>query len=495
MSMKRYILMAVLAVGAASTVQAQEDLTKQLEVTRAYTPRVGQVEKLPTVPDMTDTVRLRPEITYRITSTASATSFTTRPFEAATIGVAPAGRARPLYLRAGVGLPLVSEVDLYYTPSLRAGRAFGIFANHSGSFSRIVNDLGHEADANEMTNGAGLWGSRQWRRYSLEADATYDVRTYNPYGVAEVEYNPASSQPESRAFLYDRRMHRFSLGLARAGVSFGDNFTDLSRFNFRFALDGGYAHRGNGRDQVNLDARLTAARMFGDGRHGFEAVVEERGRLPIAMPGATGANVVGSHVAHLVYGRDFSSDGLIDVAEVREGDPAPDGSGPLTLARGVEMGHIFQLGRKYAEALGLKVLDRNGKLVTVTMGSYGIGVTRAVAMVAEATCDDKGLAWPRALAPYDCVIVVAGKGAELMEAAEGLAADLELAGVDVVLDDRNVSPGVKFADSEMIGFPTSVVIGRGLKDGLVELRDRRSGSQESVPLGEALALITAQVRG
>ncbi|MDR0284758.1 MAG: proline--tRNA ligase, partial [Propionibacteriaceae bacterium] len=165
----------------------------------------------------------------------------------------------------------------------------------------------------------------------------------------------------------------------------------------------------------------------------------------------TGANVPDTHVTHLVMGRDFGSDGVLDVAEVRAGDPAPDGSGPLTLARGVEMGHIFQLGRKYAEALGLKVLDQNGKLVTVTMGSYGIGVTRAVAMIAEATCDEKGLAWPRNLAPFDVVILVAGKDAELLAAASALAADLEVAGIDVVLDDRTVSPGVKFADSELIG--------------------------------------------
>lgn len=209
----------------------------------------------------------------------------------------------------------------------------------------------------------------------------------------------------------------------------------------------------------------------------------------------TGANVADTHVVNLVYGRDFTSDGVIDVAEVREGDASPDGSGPLTLARGVEMGHIFQLGKKYAEALGLKVLDQNGKLVTVTMGSYGIGVTRAVAMVAEATCDEKGLAWPRNLAPFDVVIVVAGKDAALVEAGEKLAADLEVLGVEVVLDDRNVSPGVKFADSELIGFPTSVVVGRGLKDGVVEVRDRTAGTSQTVSVGEAVATIAELVQG
>ncbi|MCL2482295.1 MAG: His/Gly/Thr/Pro-type tRNA ligase C-terminal domain-containing protein, partial [Propionibacteriaceae bacterium] len=154
-----------------------------------------------------------------------------------------------------------------------------------------------------------------------------------------------------------------------------------------------------------------------------------------------------------------------------------------------------QLGRKYAEALGLKVLDANGKLVTVTMGSYGMGVTRAVAMVAEANCDEKGLAWPRNLAPYDVIIVVAGKDAELLDAARTLAADLEVEGIDVVLDDRLVSPGVKFADSELLGFPTSVVVGRGLKDGVVEVRDRKLGTSRTVPLADAVASVIADVRG
>ena len=208
----------------------------------------------------------------------------------------------------------------------------------------------------------------------------------------------------------------------------------------------------------------------------------------------TGANKADTHVMNLVMGRDFTSDGVIDVAEIREGDPSPDGSGPLELARGVEMGHIFQLGKKYADALGLQVLDANGKLVTVTMGSYGFGVTRAVAMVAEATCDDKGLAWPRNLAPYDVVIIVAGKDDEAKDTAARLASELSTEGVAVVLDDRNVSPGVKFADSELIGFPTCVVVGRGLKDGVVEVRDRIQGSAHDVAVGEAVAQIIKEVR-
>lgn len=201
----------------------------------------------------------------------------------------------------------------------------------------------------------------------------------------------------------------------------------------------------------------------------------------------TGANQVDAHIFDLVAGRDFTPDGVLDVAEIRDGDPSPDGSGPLTLARGIEMGHIFQLGRKYADALGLKVLDENGKLVTVTMGSYGIGVSRAVAAIAEATCDDKGLCWPRGIAPYDVMILATGKGEDISEVAEQIAKDLDAANVNVLLDDRKASPGVKFADSEILGIPTTIVVGRGLKNGMVEIRDRQSGSDREVPVGDVIA--------
>ena len=169
----------------------------------------------------------------------------------------------------------------------------------------------------------------------------------------------------------------------------------------------------------------------------------------------TGANVADHHVVNLVAGRDFTADGVIDVAEVRAGDPAPDGSGPLELARGVEMGHIFQLGTKYAEALGLKVLDANGKLATVTMGSYGIGISRAVAMVAETTCDERGLAWPRNLAPFDVIVIATGKEEALAVEAARIARELSGSGLDVLLDDRKASPGVKFTDAEVLGIPTA----------------------------------------
>jgi prolyl-tRNA synthetase len=214
---------------------------------------------------------------------------------------------------------------------------------------------------------------------------------------------------------------------------------------------------------------------------------------PRVVPGTrwiTGANTAGQHVFDLVAGRDFTADGTVEAAEVRAGDEAPDGSGPLELARGIEIGHIFQLGRKYAQALGLTVLDQNGKTQVVTMGSYGIGVTRVLAALAEANHDDKGLAWPAGVAPAHVHVVATGKDAAVFEAAESIAQTLHARGVEVLYDDRpKVSPGVKFADAELLGVPLVVVVGRGLADGVVEVRPRvtvEGGPQpEQVPVADA----------
>ncbi|GAA1124436.1 proline--tRNA ligase [Microbacterium aurantiacum] len=204
----------------------------------------------------------------------------------------------------------------------------------------------------------------------------------------------------------------------------------------------------------------------------------------------TGANIDQKHVHSLVAGRDFTADGVVEVAEVVPGDPAPDGSGPVELARGMEIGHVFALGRFFAETLGLKVLDENGKLVTVTMGSYGIGVTRILAILAELNNDAKGLVWPESVAPFDVHVIATGKDAAAFDLATTLAADLEAAGRDVLYDDRpKVSPGVKFADAELIGVPRIVIVGRGAADGQVELWDRRTGEREVVAAAEALRVL------
>ena len=210
----------------------------------------------------------------------------------------------------------------------------------------------------------------------------------------------------------------------------------------------------------------------------------------------TGADVDGSHVLDLVAGRDFTPDGTIEAAEVRDGDPCPNCDGTLETARGIEMGHIFQLGRKYADALDLRVLDENGKLVTVTMGSYGIGVSRAVAAIAENTHDELGLVWPREVSPADVHLVATGKDQAVFEAAQALADDLHAQGLTILYDDRpKVSPGVKFKDAELIGVPTIVVVGKGLADGVVEVKDRATGEREDVPADQVAAHVVRVVRG
>ncbi|GAA3681969.1 prolyl-tRNA synthetase [Yimella lutea] len=209
----------------------------------------------------------------------------------------------------------------------------------------------------------------------------------------------------------------------------------------------------------------------------------------------TGADEHGKHVLDLVYGRDFTADGTVQAAQLREGDLGPNGRA-LTLARGVEMGHIFQLGTKYAEALGLKVLDENGKLVTVTMGSYGVGVTRAVGMIAEDNLDDIGLVWPREVAPADVHVVATGKDDAVFLKAAEIVNELEAQGLEVLYDDRlKVSPGVKFKDAELIGVPTILVLGKGLADGTVELKDRRSGERRDVPVEGAVTEVLREVKG
>ncbi|MFY9189803.1 MAG: proline--tRNA ligase [Lawsonella sp.] len=202
-----------------------------------------------------------------------------------------------------------------------------------------------------------------------------------------------------------------------------------------------------------------------------------------------GGGKADTHILNAVCGRDFEPTGVLDVATVREGDPAPDGKGQLTLARGIEIGHIFQLGRKYADAFELDVLGENGKPQRVTMGSYGIGVSRLVAVVAEQFHDEKGLRWPAEIAPWDVHVVIANKGEGVAEEAHKISEKLSAEGLDVLLDDRKASPGVKFKDSELLGMPHVLIIGRGWKNGLVELRNRITGETVEVPPQEALATL------
>jgi prolyl-tRNA synthetase len=207
---------------------------------------------------------------------------------------------------------------------------------------------------------------------------------------------------------------------------------------------------------------------------------------PRVVPGTawlTGANEAGKHATSVVAGRDFTPDGTIEAADVRAGDPCPAcGIGELVIRRGIEIGHIFQLGRRYTDAFGVDVLGADGKPVRPTMGSYGIGISRAVAAIAEQHNDDRGLVWPPSVAPADVHVIAAGKDGHV-EAALALGDELVEAGMRVLVDDRpNLSAGVKFTDAELIGIPRAVVVGRRLSEGYAELRDRRTGDRRDVPL-------------
>ncbi len=208
----------------------------------------------------------------------------------------------------------------------------------------------------------------------------------------------------------------------------------------------------------------------------------------------TGADAPNKHVVGLVAGRDFTPDGTIEAADVRDGDPSPDGAGVLTSARGIEIGHIFQLGRKYADAFGADVLGENGKPVRLTMGSYGIGVSRMVAVIAEQQHDEIGLRWPASVAPFDVHVVIANKDAGAREGATELAGELSRLGFEVLFDDRTASPGVKFKDAELLGMPWIVVVGRGWAEGVVELRNRFTGEARELAADGAAAEVAAALR-
>jgi prolyl-tRNA synthetase len=245
-------------------------------------------------------------------------------------------------------------------------------------------------------------------------------------------------------------------------------------------------------DEIDFAERPDLVRGFagpqGMAQRGVRVLADVR-----VQPGSawvTGANRPDHHVRYVVNGRDFVVDTYLDVATVAAGDPCPRCGSPLEIDRAIEVGHIFQLGRKYADALGLAVLDASGRSRTVTMGSYGIGVSRLVAAIAEQTHDAAGLCWPGAVAPADVHVVAVGKGAQ-RAAAEALAEDLEAQGLRVLLDDRGASAGVAFADAELIGVPAVVVVGRTVAEGSVEVRNRATGERGSVPLAEVAAAVRA----
>jgi prolyl-tRNA synthetase len=261
-------------------------------------------------------------------------------------------------------------------------------------------------------------------------------------------------------------------------------------------------------DLKRLDAALApaTATMFDDfasrpdlvkgyiGPQGIQVRYLADPRIVAGTAWLTGANVPGRHATSVVAGRDFTPDGTIEAAEVRAGDTCPQcGTGELTIRRGIEIGHIFQLGRRYTDAFKVDVLGADGKPVRPTMGSYGIGLSRAVAAIAEQHHDERGLVWPDQVAPADVHVIAAGKQPQI-EAALALAAELVAAGLRVLVDDRpQLSAGVKFTDAELIGIPRAVVVGRRLSEGYAELRDRRAGDRRDVRLADIPGVLTGAV--
>jgi prolyl-tRNA synthetase len=218
---------------------------------------------------------------------------------------------------------------------------------------------------------------------------------------------------------------------------------------------------------------------------------------PRVAPGTswvTGANKKDRHARNVVNGRDFTPFAYVEAAEIREGDSCPECATAVVIDRAIEIGHIFQLGRKYADSLGLTVLDQNGKSQVVTMGSYGIGVSRAVAAIAEQSYDEIGLSWPLEVAPAKVHIVATGKDDLPFDTALDLGNKLEAAGISVMLDDRrDPSAGVKFKDAELIGIPVIMVVGKSLADGKVEMRNRKTGEKSEVLLADAVSAVTALI--
>ena len=272
----------------------------------------------------------------------------------------------------------------------------------------------------------------------------------------------------------------------------GDREVDLKRLqanlpgvqDLRLFEDADFAkHPGLVKGYVGpQDAERLGIRVFADPR------------IVVGSHWVTGANEKDKHVRFVTHGRDFKIEKFVEAAEVRAGDICPNCSTPVIIDRAIEIGHIFQLGRKYAQALDLTVLDKDGKSQVVTMGSYGIGVSRAVAAIAEQTHDELGLCWPREVAPADLHIVATGKDDLPFDTAEKLATELEAQGMRVMLDDRrDASPGVKFKDAELIGIPFIIIVGKALAEGKVELRNRRTGEKSEVLLTEALSQIISVV--
>ncbi|MCZ4603777.1 proline--tRNA ligase [Streptomyces sp. Lzd4kr] len=388
------------------------------------------------------------------------------------------------------------------------------YALHRQAYQRVFERLG--LDYRICAATAGAMGGSKSEEFLAPAEAgedtfadcpncdfaanteaiTYELKPVDAAGVAALEEIPTPDTPtietlaahlgvEASATLKNLLV-KVDGEIVAVGVP-GDREVDMGKVEAHFAP---------AVVEMVTEADFAANRDLVRGYVGPQGLGEKVKYLadPRVAPGTswiTGANKEGMHAKNVVAGRDFEVDEYVDVVVVQDGDPCPKCGTGLNLDRAIEIGHIFQLGRKYADALKLDVLGQNGKPVRVTMGSYGIGVSRAVAALAEQTADDKGLCWPAEVAPADVHVVAAGKALQT-ELALDVSEKLATAGLRVLCDDRaGVSPGVKFTDSELIGVPQILVAGRRAAEGVVELKDRRTGEREELTVDEAIARLTA----
>ncbi len=278
--MKKYLLL--IALTGAVTAATAQNINKELEVTREYTPKVAAAVKFDLQPDMTDTLKLRPDVPYEITPTAIPMNFGVQRYIPAGIDTRALKNLHKLYVRAGAGYPLQSTGDIYFTPRMAEdGDEVGIFLNHRGSWSHIDNELGATPFSQQAHYGGGIWGSRQGWRHKLEGQLLYDYRQYDAYGASGLDITQYAWAPEDIEmydhFAYNKATDRINLGRVGASVNFGDNFRDLSHFNLHIGLDGGYSHS---LKQTDINFHFKMAQMLGKrGYHGVEFGAWERGAL------------------------------------------------------------------------------------------------------------------------------------------------------------------------------------------------------------------------
>ncbi|WP_030944911.1 proline--tRNA ligase [Streptomyces sp. NRRL S-646] len=388
------------------------------------------------------------------------------------------------------------------------------YALHRQAYQRVFERLG--LDYRICAATAGAMGGSKSEEFLAPAEAgedtfadcpncdfaanteaiTYELKAVDAEGVAAIEEIPTPDTPTIEtlaAFLevpasatLKNLLVKVDGEIVAVGVP-GDREVDMDKVEAHFAP---------GTVEMVTEADFAGRPDLVRGYVGPQGLGEKVKFIadPRVAPGTawiTGANKAGTHARNVVAGRDFEVDQYVDVVVVQEGDPCPKCGTGLKLDRAIEIGHIFQLGRKYADALKLDVLGQNGKPVRVTMGSYGIGVSRAVAALAEQTADEQGLCWPAEVAPADVHVVAAGKALQIELALE-VSEKLRAAGLRVLVDDRaGVSPGVKFTDAELIGVPKILVAGRRSGEGVVELKDRKTGEREELTVDEAIARLTA----